>query len=885
MLNREIADRVKTLFKMQEKNGHLRGGLCPACEDKFLYFRPERPEYVRCAQTACGYSASTADIFPDIFQNLSKLAPPNRENPQHTAETYLRMVRGFDTYKIRGWYEQANFWRQNADRGTATVRFYLTPDKSIYWERLIDDVVETDPETGAKKTRNKNFKGSYAGLWWQPPYFEIQDLAGEEQGEKVYLVEGIFDAIALNINGFKAVSMMSAGSFPEQSIKPHLGKNVTWVIALDNDQAGERARKKHAKTLTELGEKYAVAISTDAEEKTDWNDLHLKGKLTADHMQRYEQLGAVLNAETKNEKAYYLWFMLNKRRRFVFDFEHHTYSVNIDGTKFEEEASSIDPRPEKRLQQSILAFGRVAEITQIMPFSMRYLYFQQPENGNDGQYYFHLNFGQGKPVNMALPHSVLSASTKFKEILKKEPGAQFKGDKADIDFLYDHWMQANNKRVKTIDFIGYCLKEKAYVYNDYAIQGGRLIKLNKQEFLRLKNTGIKSTFDGKMQLSLEKPVNFLDDFITAFGIGGIITLAAALGSLFAEQVRAQYGRLFFYEIIGDAGSGKSQMVDFISKLFGKDPDEFNPSHNTSAAGLARKLASVSNLPVIVSEADNETEHKTHYSKFSWENWKVLYEGVVPGLKGVKTQDNTYKDYPFRGMLFIVQNIPVQASEAIMSRIVHRQFDRSHHSLKGYEASVRLSRLEKKELSGFLIHTLLKEQLILSTINQQYPKHNATLRNTGTITTQRVMDTHSTLLAFVDCLQIALPEISADIIQQARDEVIKMAIERENVLKRDHAVVEQFWATFDYLNSSAVQTDTGFYVKDHLMNHAAENSDEIAVNLEHFRQRCVEMKMETIDIKELRKYLPTSTKPKFISANTAKHSVIENRTIRCWIFKR
>jgi len=74
------------------------------------------------------------------------------------------------------------------------------------------------------------------------------------------------------------------------------------------------------------------------------------------------------------------------------------------------------------------------------------------------------------------------------------------------------------------------------------------------------------------------------------------------------------------------------------------------------------------------------------------------------------------------------------------------------------------------------------------------------------------------------------------------------------------------------------------IAENVMNHSNNPETEIAVNLEHFRQRCAELKLELIDSKELRRYLPSSRKRQYLR-NEAIRSRLEGRTIRCWIFKR
>lgn len=230
-------------FNMKHRGKYLREGICPSCGEKTFWSWFDKPLRMQCErENNCGASYSAKELFPELFERINETYQPTPEDPNKTAKAYLSLIRGFDLEKIKGWYEQGNFWKASADKGTATVRFFLNEKKTVWFDRFVEDVTVTDQD-GKRKKRNKDFVGAYQGLWWQPPTLEITD------GMEVIFTEGILDAIALNLNGYSAVSIMSAGTFPAESIKPYLKRGITWVIGLDNDKAGLVNIEKHAKTL------------------------------------------------------------------------------------------------------------------------------------------------------------------------------------------------------------------------------------------------------------------------------------------------------------------------------------------------------------------------------------------------------------------------------------------------------------------------------------------------------------------------------------------------------------------------------------------------------------------------------------------------------------
>lgn len=883
-INRQITQRLQLPpYVAKPRGGHLREGVCPSCGKQSLWTWAESPGVVQCDRVSkCGYSAATKELFPDLFENLNKKYQPTPANPNATADAYLGLVRGFNVPEIAGWYEQGKYWHPNGNKGTASVRFYLTGDRETYWERLIEDVIITD-ENGDQQTRKMNFKGLFKGLWWQPPGLAI------EPEDDIYLTEGILDAIALNLNGYKACAIMSSGTFPDQLFEKHRGKHINWLFALDNDAGGRKFIRKHAAKLRELDENVSAILSSDTDVKTDWNDLHKLKQLSPDDMKRYRYLGKLELAQNHFDKAQILWQWDMKTTYFVYTYLASTYSFKIERGDYEKAIAQLDEQrpdmPEKNLAE---AFTHASTIKPIATFRMDFLYFQQPENGEDGQYFFRFNFqNQAPQVQLPFPGKTFGAKGDFKKAaMQKAPGAQFTGSDADLDYLYRQWMGKIPRTVKTLDYVGYDRVSGAYVFPDYAVQGGKILDINKESFFQLKHGGIKTTVDLKQKLTKTAPVDWLPDFQQAFGVRGLAVLAWWFGCLFVEQVRQQHRSYPFLEVVGEAGSGKSDMVDFLWKLLGREGESFNPNSST-LAGRTRKMAEVSNLPVVFNETDNEQlAEDRHQKRFNWDEQKDLFDGEFGRVTGQKTQDNSTRKPTFKAGLMIVQNVPVVASEAIMTRIVHLHFDRSHHSLDGKYASDRLNLLHVEDVSGFLLHSVSRAEAVLEAYTQAFKRHRQALQQNPKIKLQRIVENHAKIMAFADCLKLVVP-VSDAAVQRVHALLVEMAEQRQESLNEDHPIVQQFWALVDYLNSRARPPDAGGIPPtvnmDHLLNHSHNPERELCINLEHFRRLCAEMKQETIDSKDLRRWLPTSRKREYLGNGSIK-SRLEGRSIWCWRFK-
>ncbi len=897
-LNPQIIDLLKSEYEMVEDKQYLRGR-CPECGKKELWTWLEKPGRVQCNRSnKCDFSATTKELFPELFEKLNEKYQATEENPTATADAYLAMIRGFDISQIKGWYQQGQYWHPMGNKGTATVRFFLDAEQTMMWERLIEDVTITN-EDGESEVRNKNFKGKFKGYWWPPAGMQINN------GDTVYWCEGILDAIALNLAGYKAVAIMTSGMFPTEAIKPYLGKNINWVIALDNDKTGRKFLHKHAEKLREINESVTAALTSSGEAKQDWNDLYKAGRLTEKNMDEYRHLGALELASSYSEKARLIYERRSSQTYYILTFRNRTYAVSVDKAEYqkgqtmywagvmgvdashlrdEDVKTAIDEAEPAQVQKANEhAFNQASKIREIATFRMDFLYFQQPDNGEDGQYFFRFRFANNSPEQL-LPFAgkTLGAAGDFKKAaMHKAPGAHFTGLSGDLDMLYRQWMSNVPKIVRTLDYIGYDIDTKTYVFNKYAVESGRIIELNTESFFQLRKSGIKTDVDIRQTLDTKFNTRWLNDYITAFGVKGVATLAWWFGCLFVEQIRQSSRSYPFFEIVGEAGSGKSDMIDFLWKLLGKEGESFNPNAST-LAGRTRKMAEVSNLPVVFNETDNEDPaNEKHLKRFAWDEQKDLFDGEFGRVTGIKSQDNSTKKPRFKAGLAIVQNVPVQASEAILTRIVHLNFDRSHHSYDGKLASDRLNMLPLSETSGFLLQSVKQADRVMALYKQRLEHYRKHLSKNSEIKLQRIVENHAKIMAMTDCLKEVIHDLPEEIIGKVRMLIEDMAVKRQQSLNEDHPIVQQFWAQFDYIDT--IGFDDGL-IAEHRLNHSGTPDATIAVNIEHFQSKCRQHGLPVMDSTDLRRYLPGSRERKY-EGNKTIHSNLEKRSVRCWIFKR
>jgi len=892
-LHHQVVQRLKADYGLKPAAGQwLRGGTCPACGKRELYTHAEHPWLVRCGrQSKCGSEYHVKDLYDDLFDDWSKRAPASEQQPTASARAYLEFSRGFRLELIEGWFTQENYFDREANAGSATVRFPM--EGNGYWERLIDR-----PHRFGKKKARFMPGYSYRGKWWCPPCVDLLEV------DELWLVEGIFDAIALLHHGIAAVSVMSSNGYPEEKLrelKARRGDSLpTLVWALDNEPGARAYTRKHVRKARELGYRCEAAqIPQRAGKKTDWNDLHQRWMFEGDEEERAAKVerdleearhqGALLLAENASEKGV-LMYDWDECNEFHFGFDNRLYWFKLDLDKFHKakqrlmESDSHEDRllNERQIRDKALReCGAVVRLANCYPQA---LYYMRNEVTDESWYYFRIDFPHdGGSVKNTFTAAQVAAANEFKKrLLGIAAGAIYTGTGQQLDRIMESQL-GRLKTVKTIDFIGYAKEHGCYVFNDVAVKDGQVFSLNEEDFFDMGRLSIKSQSQSPI-LSINTDLHayreeWLELLWRCFGAKGLVVLAFWFGSLFAEQIRQRQKSYPFLEVVGEAGAGKSTLIEFLWKLFGRlEYEGFDPTKSTPAS-RARNFAQVGNMPVVLIESEREKVDGAPTKQYDWDELKTAYNGRSVRSTGVKNNGNDTREPPFRGALVVSQNHAVNASEPILQRIVHVSMTSQSHTPASKAMAEKLERMPVDQVSGFMLKALAQEARVLEVVTDQAPVYEQQLLELPEIRTVRIAKNHSQLYALVDALAEVLP-LTGEQIAAAHAEVCAMAIARQQAINADHPQVVEFWELYDFLNG---QDEKG------ALNHARREG-VIAVNLNEFAEMAANKRQQVPPLTELKRLLKTSKHPKFIEANKVVNSCRmldafdKPKTLRCWLFQ-
>lgn len=881
-LNDKVVDRLISGYGFKVSGEWLREGRCPDCNKKSLFTHSHTPRVVKCGRlNKCGMEVHVKDLFADLFTDWSATYKQTDIKPNAAADAYLHEGRGLSTIGLSGSYTQESYTDHNLGISSATVRFTLPNDG--WWERVIDKA--------DRFPRKANIKFGYSvkGYWWWHP-------ANTQMPTEIWITEGIFDAMALAEHGIDAVSSISCINFPEHSLyelkskynnaKHHLPKLV-W--AFDNDKAGQDGIHRCIKAALEMGFDCAAAQPPyEKHRQLDWNDLHEMGRLTPEHIENYRYFGDLLTA-TSAMQAAVIMYMHTKRGSFYFEYNYRTFwfeldtkalstCIGVEKHQVDEYLDSVSDMTD--LDKSMPDFIKSSsKVTEVCNAKIEALYFQRNEITDESWYFTRVSTAKGD-VTTTITGDQLSSPSKFKpRLLSVFAGVFWTGSAAQLDVIMRHQTEAL-KEVKTTDFIGYSKEFGAYIFNDIAVHKGKSVAINNQDYFKLGRLEVKSLANSPiLQLNTKDKPSFdwWPKFNQVRGAYGTVIMAWWLGTYFAEQIRGIDRSYPFFELVGQAGAGKSRLLEFLWRLSGREDYEgFDPSKATNAA-IYREFAQVSNMPIALIEGDrNDEDGKKSYSKFEWDQLKDAFNGRSIRSRGVKNNGNDTYSPPFRAAIMISQNEPIQASEAMLTRLLHIRLTREGQTLETKYIVDELDRIPLETTSQFMVKAIRNEAAILKTYEEKVRAYEVFYHAAG-ITHTRIALNHAQIAALVDCLYLhVLDGVMTD--SQAKDAkstLIKMSQERVARLASDHPLVEQFWEIYEYLDT----------LGDCQMNHYAADKKQIAINLPAFYKIAQSEGQRLPEQSEMKRLLRSSRKYKFVDSNVAVNSAVyKAKTVKCWVFE-
>ena len=898
----------------------------------------------------CGYQESVREALPELFEDLSKRYPPTERNSHATADAYLGFNRGFDLSKIRGWYEQATHQIPNTQIFYPTVRFYLDAYNTRYWERFIEGANKDGKKAhfgGKRKPDNTLYRGD---VWTPPGFTldrleECYIVEGIFHAIALYLA-GINAVAAFSADhfpsafieahkkkGVKWVLALDSDHAGRSGMRKHhkllkqMGELAS-VCLLPRGKDWDDLWREGAITpgnLSKWKHNGRLFLAESVEEKAyymylkrerdsfilDFENALFEAKIGAEFGQRFEPLVEHEREEIWNAKAE------AKKKAEAARAESPQPENEEAAGQAEPQAEPAgtaapsgpaeEPGPEDAIREAEKAiaeqdgaeqndartaallsregrdlFRQFVQVTQISNVNPRFLYMERNEILGEQYYVFSIDYanGQGQDIIELEGTAITTPDAFHKALLNKSRGGTFDGDVRHLKTLRSGWLDSRMLTVTAVPYVGYDKGIGAYIFQRHAWHNGRRQKVNPQGYFTVNRTGVKSSLQG-VSLNTEGRFDpsWIEPFAKAFSWQGMATLAFWLGSLFVQQIRDRHKTFPFLELTGEPGAGKSTILEFLWKCVGRDDYEGFDLLKSSPAGRRRAFSQVSNLPVVIIESDRDNGDKDAKQKqFGFDEVKPFYNGRGTGTLGVAKRGNETDESLFQASLLISQNAEVDGSEALLQRIVHCHADKRHHQPGTREIARWFERQTSDSVGGFLGEALSRERQILEAYERAFERREKEYSDTG-LKNERIIKNHAQIAACADALRLIFPGMTEKTTDGIAAYLQERAVIRERRVQADHPMLETFWETYDYINSRSPKG------VDQL-NHSQSPETTIAVNLNHYRETCVDYGQPYPDMALLKKLLPYTRRHKFVEANKAVASRVESsKTVKCWIFER
>lgn len=870
-LSDQIIDGLKAKFRFRKPGGEwMQEGQCPECNRWEAYCAANEPKVVRCGrQENCGWEESVRSLLPDLFEDWSKRFKVSEERPNAAADAYLQFERGFDLKLLAGSYTQELYRDPDSNATSATVRFTVG---STTWERLIDRAGRFEKKAHFRRG------GAWKGHVWIPPRLTIDDLA---QADDILIAEGIFDALALHHVGKHAVSAMSVNVWPEiffeelraALVRAKRADRPRIVFAFDVGRAGVEWTRKFVDKAEEQGwDATAMQVRPDGEgTKLDWNDLWLshknwkgdpdKAPLSKASFEEYLWNGAVTIAKKPRDKAR---LIADRKALASFEFRHGN-RLWWCKVRYDEDQN------------------RTLDVEEIANCAFRLLYRERDEIADQTDYFLQVDFPYGQPsVKARFSAAACANSGEFKKRMMAFAG-MWSGTGEQLDRL----MRNQTRQLKVVEpiyFTGYSHPHRAWILGDIAVREGRLININREAYFDFGKAAVKPrSAERLLEVAYDQDkldFAWLPDVWTAWGPKGLVATAFFVMSLFAVQIRLREKSVGFLEITGEPGSGKSTIVEFLWKTFGRHGYEgFDPNKATPAF-IARSLIKVSNLPVGLVEGKRD-DKGGGYRQFDYNDLLVLFNGRSPRGTGQKSNGYETSEPPFLGTIYLVQNDRIDAIPAVLERLMSMSIDKDGRTDATREAAIRLEQWPMEEASGTIIHIARHEEQWLNFYFERSAFHDRDLRRRCEgLHNDRIVKNHRQLCAAVETLPKLFPNCRPEWVQETIRFIDAMALDRQLSTGGDHPKVASFWERVDWLLKRETLEAHG---EGKSINQHRNRDGLIAINLIEFEARCRAAGLVTPDMDELKKLLRGSKSRKWVA--TKKVNNPAGSIVSCWVFQQ
>jgi hypothetical protein len=517
----------------------------------------------------------------------------------------------------------------------------------------------------------------------------------------------------------------------------------------------------------------------------------------------------------------------------------------------------------------------------ISNFTMKSLYHLV--NGtNDSKRIFQLQRNTGEIYLVEIASSEMKPEA-FETILKSKQ-CSFLGNAYNLKMIFIYCMD-NETQANIIDALGWNREHHVYAFSNSVFN-------SKSELIRVNEVGIVTDPETKKNFYLpafglahlnnpdyegDRKFVFIEGdldfkqwaeyYYQAFGNNGAIAVLFLILSVFWDIVFEQKGFFPFLFLFGAFGTGKTSLVEYLLRLFGKDYIGF-PLNNATQVALSRIIASRNNSIFYLKEYTRDTDEANQ------DLFLTAYDGAGRAT-GIKSNDNRTKVALVRSAIILDGNeLPTQKT-AVLSRMILLNFESNQFTDAQKKAFAELEKRQENGFGNVLIEIFKQRDHFKKNFQKTFDENLSELREVIEADFAERTMKHVALLLTPAKMLIEKLQFPWSFNEVTRA-VVDNAIEQNRLLKQTDEVVI-FWTAFAWgVKSGSLiafhHDEAGSNLKSAHYNVKYEKSGEnilqikLAMILPEYVKYCKNNGQRNLDSNSLRMLLTSKSNPDFIPTN-------------------
>ena len=415
----------------------------------------------------------------------------------------------------------------------------------------------------------------------------------------------------------------------------------------------------------------------------------------------------------------------------------------------------------------------------------------------------------------------------FETILKSKQ-CTFYGNTYHLKRIFAHWMD-NEIQSHIIETLGWNPEHQVYAFSNAVFTGNnKILHVNDVGIIEdpddekkkyyLPAFGLahvnNQDYEGERKFVYAEGEKDFEEYaklyFEAFETNGGIAILFLILSVFWDIVFEQIGFFPFLFLFGAYGTGKTSMVEFLLRVFGRDFKGI-PLNNATQVALSRTIASRNNSIFYLKEYTKETD------EINQDLFLTAYDGSGRAT-GIKSNDNKTRVAMVKSAMIIDGNeLPTQKT-AVLSRMILLYFEKNKFTPDQRKAFSELEKIQENGFGKVLTDIFQHREYFKNNFKKIFDENIKELRDCVSADFAERTLKHVALLLVPAKLLIEKLQFpfSFDEITNA---IVDNAIEQNRLLKQTDEITI-FWTAFAWgvKNINLIEFDNSAYGNNKKQSH-------------------------------------------------------------------